>query len=286
LRFRSRHKINDALDFNHEPKICAIAKRLIMNKALFTTCMLGAYCLVTTPLVSADTILGVYAGGGNWNTAYSGDIGTDGIDVENDLSLDEAGHNFFYVALEHPLPLIPNVKLQRTDIQSSGSGTLNSSALFDAINFGAGDVITDIDLSHTDLTLYYEILDNWVTVDLGVTARLFDGEAKISGSASGTLTAVTENIDINEGTPMLYAKAQFDLPFSGFAVGADLNYAGFGDSTLTDYSIRASYMANLPIIELGVELGYRSLQLKLDGLGDLEADFTVDGPYLSVLFHF
>jgi outer membrane protein len=182
---------------------------------------------------------------------------------------------------------VPNIKLQRTDIQTSGNGTLNISSQFDEISFSTGGVITDLNLSHTDLTFYYEILDNWVSLDLGLTARFFDGEAKITGSAADTLLAVTESIDIDAATPMLYGKAQFDLPFSGLALGADVNFAGFGGNGLIDYNVRISYMPDIiPLVDFGVELGYRSMQLELDGIGDLQTDFTIDGPYLSLIFHF
>lgn len=259
-----------------------------MNKTPLTVSVLAAICFVSIPLASADTIFGLYAGGGNWNTNYSGDIGTDGIDVEDDLSLDEAGRNFFYIAIEHPIPFLPNIKLQRTDIKTDGDGTLTApSSQFDQLSFLAGDVFTEVDLSHTDITFYYEILDNWVNLDLGITARMFDGDAKITGSVANTLTAVTENIDIDGASPMLYAKAQFKLPFTGLSIGGDVNAMGFGGSSLIDYSVNAAYMSNIvPLLEIGLELGYRSMQLQLDDVGDLESDFTIDGPYISVILHF
>ena len=34
-----------------------------------------------------------------------------------------------------------------------------------------------LDLTHTDATFYYELLDNVVDLDLGLLRRLFDGEA-------------------------------------------------------------------------------------------------------------
>ena len=256
-----------------------------MKKTALAVCATASIGFVAAPTF-ADTLFGVYAGGGHWNTEYSGDIGQDGINVEQDLDLSDKGNNFFYIAIEHPVPLFPNIKLQRTDLETDGDGSIKVASQFNDVFF-EGNVATHIDLSHTDITLYYEILDNWVNLDVGVTARLFDGGGQITGQESLTLTKVTDSVDIDDGAPMLYVKAQFDLPFTGLSIGADINALGYSGDTLTDYTARVSYLSDIvPMLEVGLEVGYRSMQLKLEDIGDLETDFTIEGPYASIIFHF
>ncbi len=237
--------------------------------------------LLASNLAQADTVFGVYAGGGSWNTAYSGDVGVSDIDVEDVLNLDDEGRNFFYVAIEHPIPLVPNIRLQRTDISTKGSGEITSEMIFGDKSFSDEAVSTEVDLSHTDATLYYEILDNWVNLDLGLTLRMFDGEGKIVGATSGS-----EKLNVDDTAPMLYAAARFDLPLTGLSVGADINGLGYSGNTLTDFTAKISYTTDIvPLIDIGVEAGYRQMQLVLDDIGDLETDFSIAGPYLSLNFH-
>jgi outer membrane protein len=249
-----------------------------MNKMLLVPSL-----LLASNVALADTVFGVYAGGGSWNTAYSGDLGVSDIDVEDVLNLDEEGRNFFYVAIEHPIPLVPNVRLQSTDISTKGTGEFTAGTIFGDETFTISEAVsTEVDLSHTDATLYYEILDNWVNLDLGLTLRMFDGEGKVIGATSGT----TDKVTVDEAAPMLYAAARFDLPLTGLSVGADINGLGYSGNTLTDFTAKISYTSDIvPFVDIGVEAGYRQMQLVLDDIGDLETDFSIAGPYFSLNFH-
>ena len=249
-----------------------------MKKLLSATCLAAL-----APLAQADTILGIYAGIGLWQADYGGDTGVESVDLD-ELGLDDENNNFFYVALEHPIPLLPNIRLQRTAIDSRESATLTRNFTLDDVTFSATDtVVTDLDLSHTDAVLYYEVLDNWVSLDLGLTLRAFDGEATVQ---SQTTTALRETVDLDAVLPMLYARAQFDLPFTGFSVGADANLITYDGHTLSDASAKIAYAFDATVIDLGVELGYRRMALELDDLDDLNADLTLDGPYAAVTLHF
>jgi outer membrane protein len=234
---------------------------------------------LAAPFASADTILGVYAGAGAWMTGTSGYIGSD-VDLEDDLKLDNTTSSQFYVALEHPVPLIPNVRIKRTDLTIDGDGTVTKDVGDIKL---AGDVKSTLDLSHTDFTLYYEILDNWISLDIGLTARLFDG----SVSFKGDLGNANNNEDLSFVVPMGYAMAQFELPLSGLYVGGDVNFIGMSGNTLSDINVQVGYDFPLPVIDLGVAVGYRQFGLKLDDdLGDFETDVDVSGPYVNATFHF
>ncbi|TQV67684.1 TIGR04219 family outer membrane beta-barrel protein [Exilibacterium tricleocarpae] len=248
-----------------------------MKKIVSATCLAAL-----APLAQADTILGVYAGVGIWQADYGGDTGVDSIDLD-ELGLDDEDNNFFYVALEHPVPLLPNIKLQNTNVESEASATLTRDFTLDDVTFTATDsVVTDLDLSHTDVVLYYEILDNWVTLDLGMTLRAFDGEASVRSEN----TDRSETVDLDAVLPMAYAKAQFDLPFTGFSVGADANIITYDGNTLSDASAKVAYAYESLVVDVGFELGYRRMALSLDDLDDLEADITLDGPYAAITLHF
>ena len=40
-------------------------------------------------------------------------------DLEDDLNLDAGGQNVVYFAFEHPIPVVPNIKIKMSDMSSS-----------------------------------------------------------------------------------------------------------------------------------------------------------------------
>ncbi|GLS27533.1 TIGR04219 family outer membrane beta-barrel protein [Marinibactrum halimedae] len=250
-----------------------------MKSSTLSFALAGALCSLSW-VSQADTILGIYAGVGAWNSDYSGNTGVQSIEVE-DLGLDDETNNFFYVALEHPVPLLPNVRLQYTDLTIDADTVLTQTFQLDDVTFSVDEnVATSLDFTHADATLYYEILDNWVSLDVGVTFRAFTGEAEVTGDTAGT-----ETIDLDAVIPMAYGKAQFDLPFSGFYVGADANLISYSGHSLNDFTAKIGY-AYESVLDAGVEIGYRRMALELDDLDDLNADLTMDGPYAAFTLHF
>ena len=238
--------------------------------------------LLVPGIAFSDTIFGVYAGGGVWSTDVDGDFtfvgvgGNDEIDISDDLDLDGDSNTVLYVAVEHPLPFVPNIKLQRSEMSSESSTSLSTSIAFDDVVFPVNEAVNStIDLSHTDATLYYEILDNWVSLDVGMTVRLFDGEIDIS---SETNPALSDTVDINAPIPMLYGKARFDLPFSGFSVAAEINTLGF----VSDLTIKAAYESPF---RFGVEAGYRTFNVSLDDIDDLDTSLDIDGIFMGLTLH-
>lgn len=242
--------------------------------------MLASGLLLAAPLASAD-FLGVYAGAGQWQSDYSGQLGDPDFDVDvSDLGMNESDNNYFYVAFEHPIPLLPNARIQHTSISSQQTGRVEETFRIDGETFTAGDEIdSDVDLTHTDFTLYYELLDNWVSLDLGVTLRQFDGYV----TAEGSFTEQT--VDLDEALPMAYGKAQFDLPFTGLSAGAQGNFVSYDDNNLTDLSVNVAYsFVETLALDLGVEVGYRQMNLEINE--DVTADIDLKGPYAAVNLHF
>ena len=244
-----------------------------MKKLAASACL-----LMVCTVVRADTIAGVYAGAGFWQAGIDGNIGAAAADVDT-LGLSKQRNAFFYVAVEHPVPLVPNVKLQHSQLASNGEGTLSGLFRLDDVEFAAGErVSTDLDLTHTDAVLYYELLDNVVTLDLGLTLRMFNGLARVASLSR----AVSESVDIDLVTPAAYGRARIELP-AGFALGAAGNVGGYSGNSLTDLSVQVAYSYE-SVVDLGVELGYRRLAVKLDD--DADTDVRLGGPYAAVTLHF
>ncbi|HSX50956.1 MAG TPA: TIGR04219 family outer membrane beta-barrel protein [Cellvibrio sp.] len=239
---------------------------------------LGALMLTTVSHTHADTIFGIYAGASTWQSEYSGDVGKPSTSA-NDLGMDENSNNFYYIALEHPVIFFPNIKLQQNNITSKQSSVIDQTFSIGNINYPSGtNVATDFDLSYTDATLYYELLDNWITADLGVTLR------KYSGYLQAKSATQTDKTDIDTKVPLMYGRVQFDLPLTGFFAGFEGNYISFDGNDLADYSAKIGYLFD-SALDLGIEAGYRAVNMNIDD-GDIHTNLDIKGPYAAVIFHF
>jgi len=242
--------------------------------------LLAALAATGISYAQADTVLGVYAGFGSWDTSYDGKAGEPSITLK-DLDVKDHKNNFYYVALEHPIPVLPNVRLAHTAISNKQTANINTMFIIDGTTFFANDTIaSEFDLTHTDATFYYEVLDNWVNLDLGLTARKFDGFV----SAASTQTTTSKKVNIDQTLPMLYGKLQFDLPFSGLSAGVEGNFVSYSGDRITDYSAKISYLFD-SVLDMGVEAGYRKLSVKVDE-DDLQATVNLKGPYAAIIAHF
>ena len=224
-------------------------------------------------VASAD-FLGLYVGGGSWNHDPSGDFsstdtGSTTIDMNDNLGFSKNSEVYMWAAFDHPIPLIPNIRLEKTAL--SHSGTVSAS-----VNFNGQSVPVDgassITLDSTDTILYYRLLDNWVNVDFGVNLRKIEGDFTVGSSTS----AVSESI------PMLYLAAQFDLPFSGFSIGADMNTVSYSGNKYNDIRLRALYEMGM----IGFEVGTRTTTLVLDDVDGINADLSFSGLMLGAFLHF
>lgn len=239
--------------------------------------------LFVANVVQAD-VIGFRAAGGVFDYSVSGTIrssanAADEIDVQSVLGWQDDQDTLGYAYLEHPVPIIPNVRVGFTSLELAGTGNTGSGFTFAGTPFPGGQSITSsFDLSHTEIALYYEILDNVVSVDIGLNAKLFDGTVSLSSGA------LSEVITFDETVPMLYLGAAVSLPLTGLSIEGDLSTISYDDYDLTDYLIRVKYTTDFV---LGVEVGYRSITLDFADTGTNEyADVKVDGPYAAVSLNF
>lgn len=239
---------------------------------------IGALALSVTISTQADTVFGIHAGAGTWQSDYAGDIGQPSATTE-DLALNEGNNNFYYIAIEHPILFLPNIKLQQNNITSNQRSMIETNFSIGDISYPSGSTVaTDFDLSYTDATLYYELLDNWLTLDLGVTLRKYSGFLKAESSG------IIDETDVDLSLPLAYGRAQFDLPLTGFFAGFEGNYISYDGNDLADYNVKIGYLFD-SALDLGVEVGYRALTVNIDD-GDIHTNLDIMGPYAAAIFHF
>lgn len=241
-------------------------KRLVLATLL---CCLGGSAY-------ADFV-GVNIGYSHWAPDLSGDFNSKNnmsIAPIRDLGVNDPSQTSLVLILEHPIPLLPNVKYQNYDLETSGNKTLTKNLTFNDSNYNAGNNVSSIvDLSHDDIVLYYEVLDNWVNLDLGVDLKRFDGQMGINGN----------NVAVDKTLQSLYMSARFDLPFTGFYAGADINSLSIGDNKSNDSTLLIGYESS---IGLGFEGGLKKFSLGLDNANNIDTNIEYRGLYVNGFFHF
>lgn len=238
---------------------------------------IAAFLLAMTPVAAqADLLFTVGAKASIWNAEAGGQI-DEGVSVEkNGLNLDSDNGQQLTVFFEHPLPFIPNLKLKQTSLELKGDGNINATFADQTFN---ENVNSTLDLSHSDLTLYWglPLPVPFVDVNFGLTARQFDGVAEVSGKT----TTVNESVDLDFVMPLVYGEVKINSPF-GLYASADVNYIGMGGNKLSDISYGIGYDLPIPVVDIGLEAGYRSINLKADkDLADIDTDFDVSGTYFG-----
>lgn len=227
---------------------------------------------------SADTILGFDATLGAWKPAYSGAVGVDDFNVD-EFTLAEDNVTFIQAALEHPIPLVPNILVAHNSIETNGEAMLSESVTFGDETFLVGSEINgDINLTHTDATLYYEILDNWVNLDVGLTARMYSGDMSVTSDFQ------SEDIELSGVLPMVYGQARFDLPFTGWSIIAQGNGTSYNGDSHTDLTAKVRWDF-VPALDFAIEAGYRSMTLDVKELDSFQSDLEIKGPYLGLNLH-
>ncbi len=248
------------------------------------------YCLaamlslaVTAPVAQADTVLGLYAGADAWFSNNDGSLANNGslqqFDFDNETNLN------YWIALEHPVPLIPNVKIRYTDLTLNGQQTLTQDFTFDGDTYSQGTRVNSIsDLSHTDYVLYYEIFDNdLVSIDLGLNAKHFSGDVRVNDEAN----TVSGKVDFSGYVPLVYGAVEIGLPFTGFSVFAEGSMLAIDDSKIHDYQLGVMYaVVDNVAVDVDVKLGYRSMVIELDDIDNISTDLDMSGPFAGVQIHF
>lgn len=250
-----------------------------MKKLFNLTLMLS---LLSIPGFAAAEL--VIVNGSSWDYEITGKIRDDAsvlneIDLKNDLFLQDKKETYFLAYIEHPVPILPNVRIGSTAIGTTGSGTATKSFDYNGQTFStSAPVSSELNLDHTEVALYWNILDNIVGLDLGLNVKFFDGRVKLDATG---VTSVNEAF--NETVPMLYAGLQIELPY-GLQIAGDISYLSFDGSSFTDTLVRLRYTSDYL---LGIELGYRSFVIDYqDTTANEYVNIDISGPFIGVNFVF
>ena len=177
---------------------------------------------------SMADFLGVYAGVDYRTTAteYTANGDTDGFEDTNNL----AG----YIAFEHFIPLIPNVKLKYSDLSSEKK--IDSE---------------EIASSQADAILYYQLFDNGLfEFDFGLAYTRIE----------------TDFQNLNADLGQAYGAAKVHIPGVGMHAFAEVIAGSATDDNATDAEFGLAYTFNPDslLLNFSVRAGYRHQDAKIN----------------------
>ena len=232
---------------------------------------------VSAPLTVHADFLSISAGGGVWNASPSGSFKkiTDPVDVNinDDLFWDSEAQGYAFITLEHFVPLVPNARLMLTKIDQSGNG--NTTFDFDGQTY-SGSVSNDFSIEALDLLLYWEILDNVVSIDLGLNIR----NLKVDYTITSTGSSTTDSLD--ETVPMLYVLVG-GSPWPDLILSGELSYIAYSGSSISDFTAKVAYTTNFFV---GFEAGYRKQKYEFDDVSETDARLDFDGLFAGAYLKF
>lgn len=232
-------------------------------------------------LVQAEALFGIYAGAGGWHQDSAGNLSSSGtkIDTKDDMALGDGDDNVLWLAFEHPLPFVPNVRVQKTAADLTGGRELIRPVVLDNVSFAPPGIIeTGIEFKVEDAILYYNVIDGeTLSLDAGIGVRRVDGSAFIN---SGNRFA---EIEFDGTAPMLYARGEWQV-LSGFWFGVGGQYVEYKGDSYIDVDGAFGWQSRWGI---GTEIGYRYMRMKVEELGDIDAArLIIDGPYAALNYRF
>ena len=229
-----------------------------MRAKLLTTLLLG-FGLST--LSHAD-LVGVKADLSYWDF--------DGYSQDNNFKheLDRQGTAQLSIAVEHPVPLLPNAKIKYVNLDSNSEQSTPANA-------------SEIELNNLDYILYYELLDTVVHADVGA------GLTQLDGTVKNLTNAAFNQYDLDEYSPLLYASVGVKLPFTGMSAKAEAIYSHGSDSQKTDVQAELQYnfIDNL-LVDVGAKIGYRVMQVDVEQKQRPDLQLEFKGPYIGLDIHF
>ncbi len=248
-------------------------KKILLSTLMVSLCSLWLY---------AD-LFRIEGAAGAWKADPSGSMNyknSASFDLQKTLSYSSETITYAWILVKHPIPALPNLRLEYNDL--GYSGVSQKGYTWEGTTVGVGAKST-LSLKQYDAILYYNILDNtfWATLDLGLDAKFIKSAFDINDPSDSYRYSASDNVVL----PMLYGRLRAELPLTDIGVEADVKWIGYGSVDAYEIRIKADYTFDTFLIEPMIELGYRTLVVNIDSGdydidGSLDADFS--GLYLGV----
>lgn len=227
--------------------------------------------VASTTLLFADggDYFDIKAGMGSWSvgapTGQFGNSSSSYIDLTNDFGIEDGTANYLWAEFQHPIPLIPHIRVEYAKMPFSGTST--TTFTFGPYTFDT-NIKSDLLLDNVDAIFFYDVdlFDERLDLNFGVGAKVIVGQ--LTSIEQGT--GLSQTVDIGAPAVYVYLNGRFELFDFVEGLGIELEYKKFPgsdsvDLTFTEQIFKVDYTVDLTdFLRLGVEAGMRTMDLTLD----------------------
>lgn len=246
--------------------------------------VVAAALLASSSIATAAPFLDVYAGVDAAYVTPTGEAGSGGYSasLDGELGYGRSYQPRMFVGVEHPLPLLPNVRLSRSRFSESAVHSLVA-----GVHAGGSRPAMMMDsrlqITATDLTLYYTPLEWPLKLDVGLNLRHLDVDFMLEVTPEGAPAPLqTIHKSASQVFPALYVGTHAGLPFFDSYVSAQVLYSRYQDRRLEQARVALGWRP-MPLLRL--ELGYRHERQEFSS-NAINVDMTTSGPFVSLGLRF
>jgi len=250
-----------------------------MKKIATTFLLLGAF------LSSANAdVTRVEAGLGLWSQDSSGKLSYSDYGANGRYNSSEPNESsmYFWASIKHPVPIIPNLRLEYATVEDSGVGF----GRFKDFNIVGAPTKMDYKMKQYDIIPYYNILDNtaWTTLDLGVDVKIVEASLEASPNGLGFNGYKKKE---TFALPLLYLRARVEIPATNVGFESDVKYVSYRSDSVYDIRVKVDYTFNIsPAVQPAIEFGYRIQNIDVDEVNNLDAELKFSGFFGGLMLRF
>jgi outer membrane protein len=223
---------------------------------------------------------------GIWNHDPNGIINYNGDDVElnSDLALSDRSDINVWCRVEHPVPMLPDIKIQYTPIKVKDSNSGNRPFQFGGYTFDNATQ-SELEMDIIDVQLYNHLplvqTASLKSLDFtyGLNFRFLNANAFIQE----VQTVNSRSRSFSTPLAMLYAGFRI-APVDSFSFSGDFQGTAYSGNHWYDITAEVQISPFTDIIFLGI--GYRYQDFKIDDVQDVTADQTMQGWFAELGFRF
>ncbi|SFV63325.1 hypothetical protein MNB_SM-6-1203 [hydrothermal vent metagenome] len=248
--------------------------------------------LATALLVSAANadLARVEMGAGIWQQTPNGTIKYSDGSATGTYTSDKKEDNgaYAWLLIKHPIPIIPNLRLEYVDVKDQGKVT----GSFKDFTVPGVSTTARFEMKQYDIIPYYNLLDNtfWTTIDVGLDIKVVDAtyEADNVNVVGMSIPTPTYNDSDMIYIPLAYARARVEIPATNIGLETDGKYITYDGSTVYDFRAKVDYTFDfVPVVQPAIEVGYRVQKFDVKSDDDktkLNMDFS--GVYGGLMLRF
>jgi outer membrane protein len=200
----------------------------------------------------------------------------DGSVDEKKLGLKETTLVSIEFLFDHPMPIIPNIKINTNSFIIKGA----PSNITWAGEYQAKGSTAKIDLTHNNYLFYYRYFeDNIIRMHLGVGIISFNGLISITNASRSSYV-----LKIDNSIPSIYSQLEATIAGTNILSKANIVYTDNKGYKVTEYNVGFKYTHKKS--SLGTEVGYKLYSLEIVNKDSVDAKFEISGFYYGFHYQF